>query len=180
MVVGQYIPCHSSFAPKRSHCGLIHQTKHPLGFVLPHDDGGVVPLKHWNIYFHSKQQLQNIFFQTQMGWSLYKHQGFYGQLKWSHKQKLNLCLLSSVPLFVQQIQQELPHFEAPFSFSSSFTYSVTCRKWGIKNIIRNLAGTPTLWSPFSLGSSFTYSATCRKWGIRFRFYYTNVHVTNSL
>ena len=41
-----------------------------------------------NIYFDTKQQLQNIFFQTQIVWSLYKHQGFFGQLKLLNKNKL--------------------------------------------------------------------------------------------
>ena len=62
--------------------------------------------KHWNIYFHMKQQLQNIFFQTQMVWSLYMHQGFFGQLKLLNKQ--NLTYVKKMSNSMVAIRAEVP------------------------------------------------------------------------
>ena len=49
----------------------------------------VLGLKHWNIYFQTRQlQRHRLNLQTQMVWSFNKHQGFFGQFELLNKQKL--------------------------------------------------------------------------------------------
>jgi len=68
---------------------LLNQYRHVmLDETLIHNMMMIIALTHWNIYFHTKHQLQNIFFPTQMVWSLYKHQGFFEQLKLLNKQAI--------------------------------------------------------------------------------------------